>query len=125
MRRIRGQSRNRDLSSSFDSFLLSNGKRLSIKVFLEVTFISLTLREGTVFFNFLKKRSQFACTAFLATQQQTITTRLQKFDSFYPNFSSKFNKVKVSLMFQKQQEGAKNWLKLTHSSNHIYVAFGV
>ena len=41
--RIREQSQKRVLSSFLDSFLLSNAKRLSIKVFLEVTLVSLTL----------------------------------------------------------------------------------
>ena len=47
--RIRGQSPKKVLSSFFDSFSLSNTKRLSIKAFLEVTLVSSTLRAGTVF----------------------------------------------------------------------------
>ena len=42
-------------SSFLYSFSLPNAKRLTIKTFLEVTLISLTLRARTVFLYFWKK----------------------------------------------------------------------
>ena len=39
------------------------------------------------------------------TQQETNTSRRQKFKLFYPNFGSQFNEL--TLKFQKQQEVAK------------------
>ena len=47
--RIRGESRNRVLSSFFDFFSLFNAKKLTIKAFFKVTLVSLTLRARTVF----------------------------------------------------------------------------
>ena len=40
---------------------------------------------------FLKKRSQFRCTGLL----QTSTSKRQKFDLFYPKFSSEFNELSL------------------------------
>ena len=48
-----------------------------------------------------------------AAQQQTSTSRRQKFDLFYPKFSSKFNELSRKL--RKQQEVAKKGLKLKQS----------
>ena len=67
-------------SSLFASFSLFNGKRLSIKVFLEVTLVSLTLRARTIFFNFY----------WFAVQQQ-----FSKFDLIYPKFSAEFNELSL------------------------------
>ena len=67
-------------SSLFASFSLFNGKRLSIKVFLEVTLVSLTLRARTVFFYFY----------WFAVQQQ-----FSKFDLIYPKFSAEFNELSL------------------------------
>ena len=72
-------------SSLFASFSLFNGKRLSIKVFLEVTLVSLTLRARTVFSNF----------NWFALQQQFSTSRRQKFDLFYPKLSVEFNELSL------------------------------
>ena len=54
--------------TSFVLFLfvsLSDANRLKIKVFLEVSLVSLTLRAHTVFNIFLKKCRQFRCTDLL------------------------------------------------------------
>ena len=48
-----------------------------------------------------------------AAQQQTSTSRPQKFDLFYPKFSPDLNEV--SRAFQNQQEEAKKCLKLQQS----------
>ena len=72
-------------SSIFASFSLFNGKRLSIKVFLEVTLVSLTLRARTVFSNFY----------WFAVQQQFSTSRRQTFDLFYPKFSVELNELSL------------------------------
>ena len=57
-------------SSIFASFSLFNGKRLSIKVFLEVP---------------------------LVLQQQSCTSRRQKFDFLYAKFSVEFNKLNLKV----------------------------
>ena len=53
-----------------------------------------------------------------AAQQQTSTSRRQKFDLFDPKFSSEFNKL--ILTFQEQQEIAKKWLKQKQSRKHVF-----
>ena len=45
-----------------------------------------------------------------AAQQQSSTLSGQKIGLFYVEFSAEFNKL--SLFFYRQQEGAKQWLKL-------------
>ena len=71
------------------SFARSNAKGLSIKVFLEVTITSLTLRAWIVFKNF--EKLQPILMYWFATQEQTSTSRRQKGDLFYPKFSREFN----------------------------------
>ena len=46
-------------------------------------------------------------------QQQTSTFRPQKCGCFYVKFSAESNEL--GLIFQKQQEVAKKWLKLKYS----------
>ena len=48
-----------------------------------------------------------------AAQQQSSTLSGQKIGLFYVEFSAEFNKL--SLFFYRQQEGAKQWLKLKQS----------
>ena len=81
--RIRGQSRKSVLFPFFDSFSLSTAKRLTIKAFLEVTLVSLTLGKRTVFKIFGK--TQAISLYWFPAQQQTSTSRRQKLDSFYSN----------------------------------------
>ena len=65
--RIRGKSGKRVVLSFFDSVLLSNAKRLTTKVFLEVTLVSLTIEHALFFKTFEKNGGKFAvlgcCTA--------------------------------------------------------------
>ena len=55
--RDRSRLRGEPQKSFFDSFSLSNAKRLKTKAFLEVNLISLTLRACTVFKNFEKMQA--------------------------------------------------------------------
>ena len=66
-----------------------------MKAFLEVILISLTLRARTVFKIF--EKSQPISLFWFAAQQQTTASRRQKFDLFYPEFSSEFKELTLTI----------------------------
>ena len=69
-------------------------KRLSIKAFLEVTLVSLTLRVHTIFLILVE--TQTILLYWFAAQQQTSTSRWQKLDLLYPK-SSPFSLLNLVL----------------------------
>ena len=69
----------------FNSFFLSKVERLSIKAFLKVTLILLTLRAHPFSKNF--EKTQPTLLYWFPAQQQTTTSRRQKFDLFSSKFS--------------------------------------
>ena len=80
--------------SFFYFFLLSVAKALTVKAFLEVTLVSLTLRVRT--FNIFEKAEAISLYWF-AAQQQTSTSRPEKFDLSYAKNSPRFNEFNFKL----------------------------
>ena len=71
---LRGESQKRVLLSFLSYFLLSDAKRSTIKAFLEVGLVLLTLTARTVFFFFLVfEKTQAISLDWFAAQQQTST----------------------------------------------------
>ena len=79
----------------FRFFSLSSANILTVKVFLEVTLVSLSLRVRTVFPNFGK--TEAILLYWFAAQQQTSTPRSQKFDFIYAKLSAKLNELSFKL----------------------------
>ena len=77
------------------SFSLPNGKRWTIKAFLEVSLASLTL-EHELFFKAFEKK-QVILLYWLAVQQQTSTFRWQKCDLFCLEFKAELNELSLNL----------------------------
>ena len=90
-------------------------KRLSIRAFLEITLVSLTLRVRTVFFEFFKKQPNSLY--WFAAEQQTSTSRRQKFDLFYPKFTSEFNERSLKAT-GRGQKIAKT--KTAHKTSYMW-----
>ena len=67
MSRNYGQTGKRVLSKYLEFLSPSNAKRLSMKLFLEVTFVPLIRRASTVFLNFLENAANFAILVCCAT----------------------------------------------------------
>ena len=68
---LRGESQKRVLLSFLSYFLLSDAKRSTIKAFLEVGLVLLTLTARTVFFFLVFEKTQAISLDWFAAQQQT------------------------------------------------------
>ena len=80
-------------SSFFDCISVSNAEKSTIKAFMEVSLVSLTLRVRTLFKKFEKMWATLLY--WFAMQQQTSTLTRPNFGLFDVNFSAEFQEFSL------------------------------